>query len=247
MVEFSNADRVEEILYGDPSPERCEVIAELHGVMGNLGRNIVDERLKEYFGHSYTVKYDKPIEIRWERDRVDYQSLKRFDNDMMKLLMNEFSGNPFTRFQVVRESLTKEQFDKFPMEAMGREMREHDLFLKPADDEFVAQSSIPRPKILFELQYNVPRGGSLDDIVDDMREKVSEGLMGSIGTVEKIEDRGSIILFPLPTLVDTSDYDILDFDMSGIAEEMAEKISAKEIRESPRLERVIVTCDMIGR
>jgi len=79
-----------------------------------------------------------------------------------------------------------------------------------------------------------------------MQEMIDDGVMGNLGEVKVMDERDSIIAIPLNTAVDVDDYSVVDFDINGIAQELASEFTGTEIRQSPELERITVTCTKVG-
>jgi hypothetical protein len=249
MVNFDRpSERVEEILYGTNTSEECKVILELFGVHEDVEMEI-ESRFHERFDNIRVQNDGLSMEIEFLNKRADYKDIKNLAFRAKMMTGNVLDGSPMSGPEIgglLDSNDVRGMMDKISMEAMAKLLRRFEAHMKPGYNVQRLQTMRPRPKIAFELQYNVPRGASLRDVKGDMEEQIDKGLMGNIGEIELLEDGDAIILIPLQTVFDINDFDILDFDMSGTAQRMAEEMTGVKIEESPRLDRAVVTCTEVG-
>ena len=249
MVNFTNTDigggaeQIEETLYGTETSDECKVILEMYGLDEGLQQMVINEANIKFDG--IKIMTDTALEIEFTNKRAPFKEIKNLAFYAENLLANQIAGRPLSDIELkqrIDSGDIRGLIQDIGPEAGFEAMRKFEAYLKPVDDVLKAQAKQNRASIVFELQYDVPRRADLRDTVRDMKELVEDGLMGSIGRVEMLEDRDAIIVIPLRTAVDIDEYDMMGFEIEGMAERVVEDMMGQEIGESARLNRAIVTC-----
>lgn len=246
MVRITDRSRsvedIEERLYGTDTREECKVILEMFGIVEGIEQTAISKADDTFDNIEITPGI--PFEIEFKDKRADYQDIRNYAFFMEQYLANHHAGYPITAFRLermIKNGETKEMVDRLGDGSL-RAMREFEAYMKPHEDINRIYDLNPRPKIVFELHYDVPRGAELKSAYRDMQEQIDDNLMGNIGEIELLEDRGVIMLIPLKSVFDIDDYNSIDFNMGGIAEEVAADMTGVDLGTEPRLERTIVTC-----
>lgn len=243
------SDSVEELenkLFGLDTDTECKVILEMYGVTGDIRQIVINEANRTF--EDIRISEGLPMEIYFTRKRGDYKKIKEFVFLTEQLLANSMQEDTVS-YSVITRAVENNDIDMLTDEidhvASFQAIKQFDAYLKPNEDVLATQNMRPRPSIVFELMYDVPRQADLSEVESSMQEMIDEGMMGNLGEVEIMEDRDSIIAIPLNTAVDVDDYSVVDFNMDGIAQEVASDIMGTEIRQSPELERITVTCTKV--
>lgn len=240
-------EEVEERLYGMDTDPECQVILEVYGVTPEI-REMVIDRAEDTFDN-IRISQGLPMEIYFTRKRGDYEKITEFVFFAEQILANsmqENTGSYSFIYRAIDNNNISEITDSIDHVAAFQAMKQLDAYLKPNEDVLATQTMRPRPSIAFELMYDVPRRADLAEVEDSMQELIDEGVMGNIGQLEIMDERDSIIAIPLSTAVDIDDYDVIDFNINGIAQDIASDIMGSEVRQSPELERITVTCTKVG-
>jgi hypothetical protein len=240
-------EELEERLYGVDSDPECQVILEMYGVTPEI-RTIVINEAEDRFDY-IEISEGLPTEIYFTRKRADYKKIKEYVFYVEKVLANSMQEDQLTLAslsRIIDSNDINELVDKIDTTATFEAKKQFDVYLKPNENVLATQNMRPRPSIGFELMYDVPSKADLSDVKDSMQELIDNGVLGNIGQLEVMEETDSIIAVPLNTAVDIDEYDVIDFNIDGIAQNIASDIVGREIRESPELERMVVTCTKVG-
>jgi hypothetical protein len=249
-------DELDRIISRD-TPDECELILELNGAPTHHPereiRTLIDAAIQE----RHTVEFsNNQANVIYERDRADYEQMQQLKalNHYATITGIEDGGMPALQIARIYESSQdlgdrrlSGIIDDADPEVFFQSERESDTFLKPGRDAMAVQTMMPRPQVVLELQYDVPRRGSLDSVVDDVEEFTSEGLMGQVGRLEVLEDRDTIMVIPLGTLIDVDDYSLTDFDTGGIVSQVVENTMGETPPNLPVLEKITAACITVGR
>jgi hypothetical protein len=240
-------EEVEERLYGMDTGSECQVILEVYGVTPEIRRTVIDKAEDTF--DDIRISEGLPMEIYFTRKRANYKKIKEFVFFTEKILANSMQENQVSIAVVsraIRNNDVDELVDNIDNVATFQAKKQLDAYLKPNEDVLATQTMRPRPSIVFELMYDVPRRAELSDVEDSLQELIDEGAMGNIGQLEIMEQKDSMIAIPLNTAVDIDDFSVTDFNMYGIAQDIASDIDDGEIREFPKLERMTATCTKVG-
>lgn len=241
-IDTSDKSRVEEIFYGDPTPDECKVILEIFGIGEGAGRRIFEEeQFNGVFSHTKVNEDGNNLEVEFLDKRVDYIELKKTLDRIVLHEANELSDN---RVTPARLDEMRNPFDEIGYDSWMEVEKRMEFFLKPTDRLESAMRSEPRPSLVFELQYDVPRGSNLSSVESELNERVEEGLVGNISRIEVLNDEDSILVLPLYTVIEPGDFGVLDFDMGGIVDDLFEDITGQRTGE-PRMERAMLACTMV--
>jgi hypothetical protein len=240
-------EEVEERLYGMDTDPECQVILEIYGITPEI-REMVIDRAEDTFDN-IRISQGLPMEIYFTRKRANYKKIEEYAFYIENILANsmqEDQVSPISLSRAIESNDIDELVDKIDNVAAFEAMKQFDAYLKPNEDVLATQTMRPRPSIAFELMYDVPRRADLSDVEDTIQELIDDGLLGNIGQLEIMEEKDSIIAIPLNTAVDIDNYDVINFNMDGIAQNITSDILGREIKESPELERMVATCTKVG-
>jgi len=240
-------EEVEERLYGMDTDPECQVILELYGITPEIRRIAINEAEDRF--DNIRISEGLPMEIYFTRKRANYKKIEEYAFYIENILANSMQEDQVSLISLSRAIESNdidELVDKIDNVAAFEAMKQFDAYLKPNEDVLATQTMRPRPSIAFELMYDVPRRADLSDVEDTIQELIDDGLLGNIGQLEIMEERDSIIAIPLNTAVDIDNYDVINFNMDGIAQNITSDILGREIKESPELERMVATCTKVG-
>jgi len=244
------SDSVEELeqkLFGMDAGPECEVILEMYGVTQDIRQIVINEANSTF--DDIRISEGLPMEIYFTRKRGDYKKIKKFVFFSEQVLANSMQEDTVS-YSIISRAVENDNIDILTDEidhvASFQAKKQFDAYLKPNEDVLATQNMRPRPSIVFELMYDVPRQADLGEVQDSMQEMIDDGVMGNLGEVKVMNERDSIIAIPLNTAVDVDDYSVVDFDINGIAQDIASDIMGSEVRQSPELERITVTCTKVG-
>lgn len=244
-----NLEEVEDRLYGISTRDESKVILEMFGIP-NENMAITCKQQAEQQFENISITEDTSLEIEFLRKRVDYEKIDQYRAYCEYVVASYYSDNDVTVFDIerrLRNDNGSQLIDDIGTTGIFEAMTKFESYMKPVYDVVLSQNDIPRPSIVFELTYDVPRGASLKDVEKHIMEQVDDDMVGLIGEIDIIEDRNALMVVPLRTAVEVKDFSPIDFNIGGISQNIAENVLNKEINREPELERMVATCTMVGR